>query len=243
MLVVPPPNLILIGIFGLILSKWFRRAGLTITSVCLVLLLLLSLPFISSRLLISLEDEVPRTVAGDPPQAIVVLSAETEHVLGPGPNRVVGPLTLEREAAAAILARRTGLPVLVSGGMLWDDNIPLGALMATSMTQTFGVTPRWVEAQSRTTWENAEYSAALLAPLGIHSVYVVTHAWHMPRAILAFRHFGLNAAPAVVRWDDTASGVLPNATAWLDSYFALHEWIGLGWYWMKEKLTGSMKFS
>ena len=97
-----------------------------------------------------------------------------------------------------MLARRTGLPVLVSGGMLRDDDVPLGTLMAMSMVQTFGVTPRWVEAQSHTTWENAEYSAALLQPLGIHSVYVVTHAWHMPRALLAFRHFGLHAVPAVV---------------------------------------------
>ena len=201
-------------------------------------MLLLSLPLIASRLLISLENVVPRDVAGDPPQAIVVLSGETEPVLGPGLDRVVGPLTLEREAAAAVLARRTGLPVLVSGGMLRDDDVPLGTLMAMSMVQTFGVTPRWVEAQSHTTWENAEYSAALLQPLGIHSVYVVTHAWHMPRALLAFRHFGLHAVPAVVRWDDATRGVLPTATAWLDSYFALHEWIGLGWYRLKEALPG-----
>lgn len=234
----PPPNLILIGIFGLILSKWFRGAGLAITSVCLVLMLLLSLPFVSSRLLITLENNVPHTMAGDPPQAIVVLSAETEHVLGPGLDRVVGPLTLEREAAAAMLARRTGLPVLVSGGMLWEDDVPLGTLMATSLGRTFGLTPRWVESQSRTTWQNAEYTAALLRPIGIHSVYVVTHAWHMPRALLAFRHFGMNAVPAVVRWDDTANGMLPNSTAWLDSYFALHEWIGLGWYWLKVELPG-----
>lgn len=237
-LAVPPPNLILIGIFGLILSKWFRRSGLTITIVCLLLMWLLSLPLISSRLLISLENEVPRTVAGDPPQAIVVLSGETEPALGPGLDRVVGPLTLEREAAAAMLARRTGLPVLVSGGMLRDDDVPLGTLMAMSMTQLFGVTPRWVEAQSRTTWENAKYSAALLAPLGIHSVYVVTHAWHMPRALLSFEQTGLHSVPAVVRWDDARRGVLPTPTAWLDSYYAFHEWIGLGWYRLKERWPG-----
>ncbi len=84
-LAVPPPNLILIGIFGLILSKWYRRSGLAISSVCLVLMLLLSLPFVASRILVSLEDEVPRTVAGEAPQAIVVLSGETERVVGPGP--------------------------------------------------------------------------------------------------------------------------------------------------------------
>ena len=131
-------------------------------------MLLLSLPLIASRLLISLENVVPRDVAGDPPQAIVVLSGETEPVLGPGLDRVVGPLTLEREAAAAVLARRTGLPVLVSGGMLRDDDVPLGTLMAMSMVQTFGVTPRWVEAQSHTTWENARVQRGP-APASGHS--------------------------------------------------------------------------
>ena len=238
LLAVPPPNLILIGIFGLILSKWYRRSGVAITAVCLVLMLLLSLPFVASRIVVSLENAVPRAVAGDAPQAIVVLSAETEHVVAPGPDRVVGPLTLEREAAAAALARRTGLPVLVSGGRLRNDDIALGDLMAASMAQSFGVTPRWIDARSRTTWENAADSAAVLAPLGIHSVFVVTHAWHMPRALLAFRHFGLHAVPTVVRWDDTTQGVLPNSTAWLDSYYGLHEWIGLGWYWLKERWPG-----
>ena len=52
-------------------------------------MLLLSLPLIASRLLISLENVVPRDVAGDPPQAIVVLSGKTEPVLGPGLDRVV----------------------------------------------------------------------------------------------------------------------------------------------------------
>ena len=90
---------------------------------------------------------------------------------------------------------------------------------------------------------HAEDSAALLQPLGIHSVYVVTHAWHMPRAFLAFRHFGLHAVPAVVRWDDTTRGVLPTATAWLDSYFALHEWIGLGRQPGQSGTAGPVKFS
>ena len=48
-----------------------------------------------------------------------------------------------------------------------------------SLRQDFQVPATWVETASRDTWENATDSAAILRPLGIHSVYVVTHAWHM----------------------------------------------------------------
>ncbi len=234
LLLVPPPNLVLFAIAGLIVSKRWRRTGVTITGVSLVLLLLLSMPVIAGELLVSLENGLPvRPDPEDMPQAIVVLSAETDHVRGPGPDLVVGSLTLERERAAALLWRRTNLPVLVSGGVLRNNDIAVAELMAVSLKRDFGVPVRWVEPISDTTWQNAEDSAALLLPLGIHSVFLVTHAWHEKRALLAFRHFGFQPVAAVVQLDDPATGILPSPSAWLRSYYALHEWIGLLWYWVR----------
>ena len=237
---VPPPNLVLVAIAGLVLMWRRRRAGTIVVAASLGLLLILSLPIVSQALIVSLEQGLPlEPPRNDPPQAIVILSAEMQHTLGPGPDVRVGPLTLQRLSAGAALERRTHLPILVSGGTLEADEPPIAELMADSLRNDFGVPVQWIEDHSRNTWENASDSAAILEPLGIHSVYVVTHAWHEHRAMIAFRRTRLRATAAPVQLDELNAGALPAATAWLQSYYALHEWIGLAWYWLADHLWRS----
>ncbi len=106
--------------------------------------------------------------------------------------------------------------------------------MAASLRDDFGVPVRWVEQRSPTTWENARDSAAILEAVGVRSVYVVTSAWHMRRALIAFAPTGLAVTLAPVRRDQPAEwiaeGLLPRAGAWAVSFDALHEWIGCAWY-------------
>jgi uncharacterized SAM-binding protein YcdF (DUF218 family) len=239
---VPPPNLVLATLVGLVLMRrlrW-RRVGTVVVSTSLALLLILSVPVVSQALLISLEQGLPLVPPqNDPPQAIVILSAEVEHIRGPGLGIDVGPLTLQRLRAGAALQRRTHLPILVSGGSLQTDEPPIAGLMAAGLKNDFSVPVQWIEGRSRNTWQNASDSAAILEPLGIHSVYVVTHAWHEHRAVIAFRHAGLQATAAPVQLDSLSAGVLPSTTAWVHSYLALHEWIGLAWYWLVDQLRPS----
>ena len=91
------------------------------------------------------------------------------------------------------------------------------------------------ESQSRDTAENARRSSEALAALGIRHVVVVTHAWHMPRAMRHFRQaFGpqvdVIAAPMgpfsssddgrLLRW-------LPSAEGMRNCWRGLREWLGL----------------
>ena len=95
------------------------------------------------------------------PQAIVILSGDQQRILtDPGPIWHVGLLTLQREAAGAALARRTHLPVLVSGGVIRPGAPSLATMMAASMDGDFGVKVRWQEARSGDTWGNARESAS-----------------------------------------------------------------------------------
>ena len=124
--------------------------------------------------------------------------------------------------------------VLVTGGSIDRKAPAVATLMAQSLTDDFGVPVRWIEPRSRNTWENARDSAVILHAAGISSVYVVTHAWHTRRAVIAFRPTGIvvTASPVLLGSPTTKrlGAFLPHASSLLASYYAAHEWIGCAWY-------------
>lgn len=223
----PPPGLAILA-FVLLQCGW-RRLGIA----CLGLLLSLGMPVTAALLLVAL-DPPPEPEPAEAPQAVVILSGDVVPTRDPA-DLAPGLLTLERMQAGAVLARRTGLPILVSGGeTVTDVPVSLAAMMARSLRQDFHVEARWTEDRSLDTWQNAEFSAAILKQAGIGRIYLVTQAWHMRRALLAFRRFGLQATPAPVRPDELPqwglAELVPRASGWLSSYYALHEAVGLAGY-------------
>lgn len=234
-LVVPPLVLVPIALGGALVGWRFRRTGLAIATIATFFLLLLAMPAVGGSLLSSLERGLPLVPpAGDPPQAIVILAGDAGHTAGP-PIEAIGPLTLERLAAGARLYRRVHLPILVTGGRPEARPEPsLAARMATVLRSDFGVPVRWEEQRSQNTCQNAAFSARILRRNGIHSIYVVTHAWHMRRALFCFRHYGMAVTARPVTPDRAPTPIpsdfAPSVRAWLDSYYGFHEWIGLLWY-------------
>ena len=168
-------------------------------------------------------------------QAIVVLgggrylrwSEDGNTVLEAGP----GPLTLERLHGGARLARRTGLPVLVTAGNP-DGQLPTEAeVMRRTLVEDYGIVPRWIEDRSRNTAENAEFSARILRGAGVRTVLLVTSDFHMRRSLKVFRDAGLDPLPVPVppvgnpnefEWQD----LLPNARSLMVSHYAIHEMAG-----------------
>lgn len=238
-LLIPPVSLVYVAAVGVALAGTRRHArlGVVVGGLSLVLLFALGLGVVGEGLLVSLERGIASTPPPNaPPGAIVILSGEvarTPEGLEPG------PMTLQRLLAGARLWRQVHLPVLVSGGSLEPGEEPLALVMQRSLARDFDVPVRWVEPHSMTTWENAKDSAAILRPLGIGTVYLVTHAWHERRAMLAFRHFGLTPVPVSVPPDVVAGGLIPTVAGWSRSYYALHEWLGLLDYSLRAWLAGS----
>jgi len=107
------------------------------------------------------------------------------------------------------------------------------------LQQDYQVPVRWIERGSRDTWENARMSAAVLRDQDIHSAYLVTDAWHMRRAILAFRGTGITVTAAPTYFDRApgifATDFVPSVGGWTATYRALHEWIGYAWYEMRTR--------
>lgn len=122
-----------------------------------------------------------------PLDAIVVLGAPL------GPGDALTPVLDERVAAAAELWRAgAGRIVACSGGVTGRARRAEAAVMAEAL-RARGVAEVLVEGASRTTADNARFTAALLAPLGARSAWIVTQPFHGRRAARLFRAAGLDA--------------------------------------------------
>ena len=236
-LILPPLGPLLLAAAGALLLRRRRRLGRALLIAGLATEALLATPLVASLLLLSLQWHAPLAPGARPPgpQAIVVLGASLEPFAPEYPaGSAPGALSLERARYGAWLASHLDLPVLVSGGVLEADAPPLADLLAACLRDEFHTAEPWIEDQSGTTWENAQRSRALLAPRGIDHVLLVTHAFHMPRAVLAFEHAGFTVTPAptVLRRHPLPPPPdhLPSARALQQSALALHEWLGLAWY-------------
>ncbi len=83
-----------------------------------------------------------------------------------------------------------GVGGLISGGT--DAATPIGELL-----QDWGISADRIvlEAKSRNTRENAEFTRALVDPKPGERWLLVTSAYHMPRAMGVFRHAGFDVEP------------------------------------------------
>jgi len=141
--------------------------------------------------------------------------------------------SLVRLQYASILARRSGKPLLVTGGAPLGGEAE-GLLMARALQSEYGVSVRWVELKSNTTAENAQYAAALLKPAGVKRIALVSSAWHLRRAVQDFTRQGLIVTPAptgFVRYQGPEWALyLPKARAMQQTSTALREWLALAAY-------------
>lgn len=120
--------------------------------------------------------------------AIVVLGGGVEGFAAEYGAANLEYASLERLRYGIWLGRQTGLPVAFSGGVGWaqvasDAEAYIASRIA---ADEFKRPLVWAEGRSRDTHENAVNSVALLKRSGVQHIVLVTHAWHMPRALRAF---------------------------------------------------------
>lgn len=241
-LILPPGGFIIAALLGLLLMPRYPRSGRHITLISLALLYLASLP-ISATLLLSwlepanaLTQNVTSEATEQPPQAIVILGAGRRHDSPEYGSDIPNAMALERIRYGVWLARRSLLPVLVSGGLGDDEHPPEAQMMKRLIEEEYALAVRWIETQSHTTYENAKYTADILKAEGITSIYLVTHAVHMQRSVKSFEKFGLIVHPAPTAFGGSSqrelelSAFLPSAKALHHTSMVFHEWVGLLWY-------------
>lgn len=240
-LLLPPALPLLMMFVGLLLWTRLRRLAIALILFSGASLYLMSTPYVAVFLAHSIEQRVAALslASGEEivPELLIVLgsgrrlnAAEYEGLDRPSPRAI------ERLLYGAALARRTKLPVMISGGsVLPGEQVSEAQLMSDVLENELQVSVKWQESASRTTWENAVNSRALL-PVSIRNVVLVTHALHMQRAVFAFEFAGFNVTPAPTGFHHLNNN-LPFWAQWLPdsrhltlSRDALHEWLGLAWY-------------
>ncbi len=234
----PPLNLLILAALGM--WQWHKRPlvarWLLVTS--FVMLWLFSTPYVADALLQSLEGAPHATDTGKPQaDAIVVLGGGTYFHAAEYGGDTVSKETLERLRFAAKLYRETGKPILVTGGKPLGNSQSEAAQMKQVLEQEFHVPVQWTEGESDNTLENARLSRQILQQAGINRIYLITHAWHMPRAVQVFQKVGLQVVPAptafTTRYQVDLLAFVPNADALRDSRIFMHELIGILWYRLK----------
>ncbi len=236
-LILPPGGLLLL----LLIGWWLRRRAPRLAACCFVLgfggLWLMSLPVTVEWAGRALESEPALEHArwgslNRQAQAIVVLGAGREQADPGWGSDQPSHIALERLRYASRLAKASGLPILASGGLHYGKPPSEALLAAEAMQRDFNTTVRWLEERSRTTWENAVYSAEMLKAAGIQRVVLVTSAAHMPRSRWSFEQQGLEVIAAPVGFLGVPhgrpfGGWMPETRAVWQSGMLLNEAAGL----------------
>jgi uncharacterized SAM-binding protein YcdF (DUF218 family) len=208
-LLMPPVPFLVIAVAGACVARARPRASRALVVLACVATWLSACTAFAQWLETHGLDEPPPLTAVDRAQlqaraaagerlAIVVLGGGVDRTAPEYGRPNLGKDAYERLRYAVWLARRTGLPILASGGRGWGapdtSNPPESALTAQLAQDELGTPLRWTESTSRDTHENAVNSVALLQAAGVREIVLVTHGWHMPRALHEFRAAAAAAA-------------------------------------------------
>jgi uncharacterized SAM-binding protein YcdF (DUF218 family) len=243
----PPLSLLLLLALGIILLYRRHKLAKPLILAAFGLLWIASTPYFAESALHLLEAQTTPLKISRPdsqPQAgAIVILGGGSYFRAPeyAGQDTISYLTLVRLRYGAKLQREIGKPILVTGGKPLGNSVSEAQQMRMSLEQDFHVPVRWTEDTSDNTFENALNSFHILQQAGIRRIYLVTHAWHMPRAAAVFRRAGFVVIEAptafTTRYRTDLLTFLPRAESLEDSKIFVHEVIGLLWYRLKSAIS------
>jgi uncharacterized SAM-binding protein YcdF (DUF218 family) len=230
------PLVLFLTVVGLIRVWQNRRDGykpwlITASILCLFLLSFNPVAWLLARPLEIWYDQnpIPAGIA----DAIVVPAGAVASPSPRQPYVLIGRDTYIRLHHAAWLFKNwKPLPILVCGG---GDDSRSYSEATRHVLQGAGIPPEliWIEAGSRSTYENALYGSRILQHHGISRIALVIDARSTPRAVAAFRKQGMTVVPAPFRFYNLElelQDILPTWRAIEANGETAHELAGLLWY-------------
>jgi uncharacterized SAM-binding protein YcdF (DUF218 family) len=231
-------------------NLWRRRREtrkrLLLVSLPLLGFVLLSMPAVAYLTQGSLEWPYPplknRPTDTD---AIIVMSAG----IYPSDN-VRAKAELDRDScyrclhASELYHQGIPCPIIVCGGNPDEgDENPPNARVMQDFLQEIGVPSAYiiVEDRSRTTYENVLECSKLVEKHQFKKILLVTDGIHLHRALGCFRKQGIDAIPAgcnyrATKFSGTIISFWPDSDSIESTGRVAHEWLGLGWYWLRGRI-------
>jgi uncharacterized SAM-binding protein YcdF (DUF218 family) len=241
--VLQPGNLLtLCLVAGVIVAR--TRCGKVLIGLSALGFALLTVTPIGPAMMLVLEERFPQPRAlPERIDGIVVLGGVVNPVLSSTGGTAFNCSTARLLDAVALARRHPEAKLALVGHGMFPVGYSDGGL-AKKFIVSEGIAPERVivEGKSRTTHENAVYAKRLMQPAPGGAWVLITSAFHMPRAVGAFRAGGWHVIPYPVDFsidpgtDLRASFSLVDGLD--DSTLAGHEWVGLVAYrlmgWSKE---------
>lgn len=234
-----PPGLLMLLLFGWgiwCLHRKARAGALGAFSIG-VLMWLMSVTPTADLLMSGLEADypIPKNFHAD---AIIMLGgASYRDVADLSGEGAPGRGTMTRLVTTARLYRRLGVPIIVSGGSVFDQGASIAELTRRFLVD-LGVPPAHIllDDHSRDTYENALLSKLICDRYGFRNPLLVTTGFHLKRAVFSFEAVGMKVTPFPCGLT-TYPGKdyhwyhwLPEASSLSATSAALHEWLGLLFY-------------
>jgi uncharacterized SAM-binding protein YcdF (DUF218 family) len=241
--VADPGNILLIAICLAAILAWTKRTKsakkvLTATAVGAVLVTVFP---IGSMLFNNLENRfpqvetLPKNITG-----IIVLGGVVDQFITDDRKQVAINGAVERLtefARLSFLYPKAKLVFTGGSGVLGKQGLK-EADVINPLLVTLGLNPNRIifENQARNTSENASLTKKIIKPRLDQRWLIITSAFHMPRAMGSFRQVGWNAIAYPVDYQtkqNQSLGLGLNLQAGLGKLStAIHEWLGLTFYWL-----------
>ena len=193
-----PPGIFFLAFLFLAFFAWKRGERFAAKAVVLItaVFYLLSTYLVADVLMGALEDAYmpPAKPEGD---VVIMLGggafSDAPDVDGEG-ALTASPST--RLLTAVRLAQKLDLPILVSGGQVFQES-GKEALLAKRTLVSLGIPESriLVEGASQNTVQNAAYTAKILKEYGLVRPILVTSAFHMKRSVLNYEKLGIEVVP------------------------------------------------
>ena len=221
-----PPGLLVIA-FALLGILTKRKLAKLLAFSFALFVYLLSIEPIKDVLYKPLEEAYPVLLKpeGD---AIVILGGGAYN------TGILKEDSTKRLLTGFVLHKQTNLPIILSGGAS-IGTLPEAEIMK-GLLLTLGVDKSKIhtDVNSKDTEENAQEVKKLCERLRCRRVVLVSSAYHMRRAVLAFQKAGLEVVPYPTDFKRDMRynlySLLPKMGVFADSYKALREYLGLVWY-------------
>ncbi len=242
---VPPGLFVLLLLLSLLLFLIKKRKlGLILLSLSLFFIYFVSTEPGKDLILSPLENAYSHPDLSEVKcQYIVVLGGgEIPHSPAENGKASVRPAVAKRLYEAVKLYRKTRLPILVSGGKVFRENVEGEAKAMARFLKTIGIPDEKIteEKKSRNTLENGIFSYQILKKKRGKNICLITSAYHMPRSVMIFREVGFKVTPVpadyrIYRANYGWYSFLPMAGNLRDSIAGLREYIGILYFEILQK--------